>query len=107
MPRPKGLPKTGGRKVGTPNIDYKTLEHRCQDAGLDFFDELIKIGKDPLNKDYFAAVREGCQYVYPKKKALEVSGDLNIQLATMAKEFSEMPKEELIKIIEEELRKSK
>lgn len=39
--RPKGLPKTGGRKKGTPNKSNLRMRDRFAEAGFDFVDEVI------------------------------------------------------------------
>lgn len=96
-----------GRKKGTPNKETRSLELKCLDAGLDFFSELIKIAKDPEHKDHFSAIKEGCQYLYPKKKALEVSGTLSQETMEKLKAFQEMPKDALLKIIQSEIKGSK
>ena len=70
-----GQVKTGGRKKGTPNQETRSLETKCQEAGIDFFGELIKVAQNPEHPDHFAAVKEGCQYLNPKRKAIEIAAD--------------------------------
>lgn len=41
MPRPKGLPKTGGRKAGTPNKD-NPLKQLLHDHSMEYFTPCIK-----------------------------------------------------------------
>lgn len=62
----KGSPKTGGRKKGTPNKVTADLMKICEEEGLDPFRALIKLS--------FTSERcllELCQYVLPKRKALD------------------------------------
>lgn len=99
-----GHAKLGGRQAGTPNKVPRTFERKCEEAGIDFFEELIKIASDPEHKDYFNAVKEGCQYIEPKKKAIEMSGSINQGLVQKAQEYEAMNKEELIAIIQNELK---
>lgn len=70
MALPKGHPKYGGRKKGTPN--KRTLaEAACERAGIDPFDLLVK---HATNGD-IGAVIQLCKHIEPPKKALEVAID--------------------------------
>lgn len=40
--RPKGLPKTGGRKKGTPNKNNLRLRYRFEERGFDFVREVME-----------------------------------------------------------------
>ncbi len=75
MAAPKGHKKYGGRQKGTPNKLTMGLLEKCHARGIDLFDALLDIiqeTEDPLLK--FNAIKEACQYVYPKRKAIEHSG---------------------------------
>lgn len=70
MPRPKGSPKTGGRKKGS--LNKRTLaEDACARAGICPFDLLVghAVGGD------IGAVIQLCKHIEPPKKALEVALD--------------------------------
>lgn len=99
--------KWGGRKKGTPNKDVKSLEARADAMGVDFWDLLTEIARDPSHPRHFDAVKEGCSYLYAKRKAIEVSGDFDPELIEMAKTVSSLPKEELLRIIAQEMGKPK
>lgn len=92
----KGGPKTtgSGRKKGTPNKKTQELRDKCEAAGVDPFDVLLQIckgtkeiivkddkGKEktvelPINTEHrLAAAKELCQYIYPKRKAIELTSD--------------------------------
>lgn len=99
----KGKPKTGGRVRGSPNKPTQDLLQKCADLGCDPFDILQRIamgdweglGYEEANfavsftadgnaiereritlQDRAKAASELCQYLYPKRKALENSGSI-------------------------------
>jgi hypothetical protein len=57
MGRPKGLAKTGGRKLGTPNRNSQVLSERLESLGCDPIEGLAKIALDPATKQ----LPIGCQ----------------------------------------------
>ena len=73
--RPKGLPKTGGRRRGTPNRATLSLREKVAERGYDPIDELITMSRDhktPLEmrvRIHF----EICAYIYPKRKPVDQS----------------------------------
>ena|SRR5215467_9130743 len=74
MPRPKGIPKTGGRVRGTPNKATDVLARKLTMLGCDPIEGLAKIALDPETK---AELKVRCfselaQYVYPKRKAVDL-----------------------------------
>ncbi len=82
--RPKGLPKTGGRRRGTPNRATLSLREKAATRGYDPIDELITMSRDhktPLEmrvRIHF----EICAYIYPKRKPVDQSiaesGSINV-----------------------------
>ena len=48
MARPKGLPKTGGRRAGTPNVITRQVKTAIEDAfdKLGGMDYLVRIGRE-------------------------------------------------------------
>lgn len=98
-----GHTKTGGRKKGTPNRKCVGIIESCEAAGVDFFEELIKIAKDSNHPDHFAAIKEGCHYLYPKRKAVEVTNKYSEELIRKAEEIRNMSSEDLLKIVKEEI----
>lgn len=91
MPFKPGKPKTGGRLPGVTN-KRRSIDDLCNTMGFDPFARLIEIARDPENKDSIIALKELCQYVSPKLKALEHSGSVDRPLR-------ELPNEELLKLL--------
>jgi len=76
MGRPAGVPKTGGRKKGTPNAKTKELDARLETLGFDPLKELAELvqgANDLSTTDRAEICLELLQYIYPKRKALEVT----------------------------------
>lgn len=102
MGRPKGMAKTGGRKAGTPNRKSMALVERCEAMGIDPFEEMLKMANDPMLVDphlRFNALKELCQYLYPKRKSIDINADVDWDIIERAKELSAMSDEELRAIV--------
>ena len=74
--RPKGIPKTGGRKAGTPNKLNATARALMEQFGFDPLKGMISIA---IDADQEPAIRarmyaELAQYAYPKLRAMELTG---------------------------------
>ncbi len=77
MPRPPGLPKTGGRKQGTLNRSTQAIIDKLDELGCDPIEGLARIAMD-VDSPRELRVRcyaELAQYVYPKRKAAESAAD--------------------------------
>jgi hypothetical protein len=75
MGRPMGMPKTGGRQSGTPNRNTCVIQEKLQSLGCDPIAGLAKIALEsstPLELKV-RCLTELAQYVYPKRKAIDVS----------------------------------
>lgn len=98
MGAPKGHPKYGGRKKGTPNKTALPLYQKAQELGVDPFVILLLFAKgdwkglgyesatkmrsgkngeviyeDIIGPDHrLKAAAEACQYLHSKRKAIEV-----------------------------------
>ncbi len=73
--RPCGLPKTGGRQRGTPNKATLTAAEILEALACDPIEGMARIAMDEKNSveirgRYFS---ELAQYLYPKRKPLDVS----------------------------------
>lgn len=68
----KGL-KTGGRRAGTPNKDTDLLLMKCHEKGLDVFGAMIELAQGDDIPAKLTMLKELAQYLYPKRKALEVT----------------------------------
>jgi hypothetical protein len=75
MPFQPGRTKTGGRTEGTPNKATNDLLNKCQEAGIDPWKEILSIAADRGHPDRFNALKEILPYLYPKRKAIEVTQD--------------------------------
>jgi hypothetical protein len=75
--RPVGLPKTGGRKKGTPNKATQTIAEKLEGLGCDPIIELAKIGmseKTPIELRV-RCLSEIAPYLYPKRKPADALAD--------------------------------
>ncbi len=69
------MARHGGREKGTPNRKTQSLIELCEEHGLHPFVEMIlnyKLVDDPIKK--FDMAERIAQYVYPKRKAVELTG---------------------------------
>lgn len=71
--RPRGRP-TGSSNSG----DYKELLLKCEKKKIDLFDELLKLCKDPDPEIRGRNIERALPYIYAKRKAIEISGSLNV-----------------------------
>lgn len=101
--RPKGLPKTGGRKAGTPN-KRRSIEEVCQELGLDPFREMGRIASDVADPNRFQALKELAQYLEPKRKAVELSGGLDMRVQQELESLMGLSEEELLALIKKEMK---
>ena len=82
MARPKGLPKTGGRIRGTPNRKTELVAKKLAKLGCDPIEGLARIALDPETKPEIKVrcFSELAQYLYPKRKAVDVVSPDSSQL---------------------------
>lgn len=77
----KGM-KTGGRVKGTPNKKTQAVLDKLEAADHDPILAMVKIAKKAYAMDDLhlagAMNRELAQYVAPKRKAVEVTGEIDI-----------------------------
>lgn len=99
--RPRGQPKTGGRKPGSINKRTTVLE-KCEAIGLDVFAEMAKIARDPMHEQQFLMLKELAQYIEPKRKAVEVSGNLDMRVQQELESLAGLSEEELLALIRKE-----
>lgn len=80
-----------GRKKGTPNKMTQDLMKICEEEGVDPFRALLLVYKQAHIADTkLSALKEICQYVYPKRKAIEHSGEINNPFEHMSLEELEI-----------------
>ncbi len=72
----------GGRKKGTPNKKTQDLLEMCEQKGVNPFEVLLDLCKNADPNIKMNAAKEVCQYILPKRKAIEqttqVSGELKV-----------------------------
>lgn len=71
--------KTGGRQKGTPNKKTQDITMRLERLGFDPVKNMIEIGRQAMAegdlKLAMDANKELLQYIAPKRKAVEVTGE--------------------------------
>ena len=82
-----GHAKLGGRKRGVRN-KRRSIYEACEELGLDPFAELAKIAMAEDHPDRFLALKELCQYIEPKKKAVEVAAENREQILVEIRDYS-------------------
>lgn len=91
-PKGKNRPEGAGRRKGTPNKKTQVLSEICEQEGIDPFRALLNMAaKNSDDQIRLGALKEICQYLYPKRKALEHSGA--IENPYMSKTFEELKAE--------------
>lgn len=73
MPKPKGLPKTGGRKAGAPNKKPRRLAQVCN-SGVSPMEFLLGVMRNEMAefKDRLEAAKTVANYVHPKLSSIEM-----------------------------------
>lgn len=90
-PKGKPRPEGAGRKKGTPNRSSLSLEEKCAARGIDVFELLLEYVIEECPRELrFKAIQELCSYLYPKRKAIEHSGEISNPYLAM--EFTELEK---------------
>lgn len=86
MPRPTGLPKTGGRKSGTPNKKTALLHEALEAQGLDVPGRLAKLLPQLEPEKQADVLLELMSYLYPKRKALQINSHQEVQMQGMSRD---------------------
>ena len=86
MPRgSKPGERRGGRKKGTPNKKTACIQAKLDKHGCDPIEEMAKLAMHAVKMDDMQIavplLKELAQYVAPKRKAVELSGDSENPLA--------------------------
>lgn len=79
MAAPKGHPKWGGRKKGTPNKVKSGLSEKLEASGKDPFQTLMDLLDHSEAGIRLSAAKELAQYLEPKRKAIEMKMDGEVQ----------------------------
>ena len=106
-PKP-GTPRVGGRDKGTPNKKTVALQERVkkfmQKQGIKNFDPLVALAGIAVDKATplklkVESLKELAQYLHPKRRAVEVSGEQTINVQEKEKKIKEI--DDLLEQIEE------
>lgn len=90
----KGQPKDpgSGRQKGVPNKKTQDLMEKCEARGIDVFDLLLEYVVTPCPMELrFQALKELCQYLYPKRKALDISANLDGAIEVIVRDYTSKP----------------
>jgi len=70
--------KTGGRQKGTPNKKTREIQSLLDSLGCDPVEGMVKIAMDENNPPELRGrmFSELSQYVYPKRKSIEVAAEV-------------------------------
>lgn len=99
-----GQKKTGGRPKGVPNKMTLDLIAICEAKGINPFEALLEMAMTSEDEGIrMQALKEVCQYVLPKRKAVEHTGVVNLELSKKAEEFAQLPRDEQIRLAEAEV----
>ena len=83
MSKPKGLPKTGGRKPGTPNKKNAAVIEAVQRSGITPLEYMLDVMRKPIPDDMssesraamvsmrFEAAKAAAPYVHPRLSAID------------------------------------
>jgi hypothetical protein len=75
--------KYGGRQPGTPNKRTQELKDRIEALGCDPVAAMVQIGEEAMHSgDHnlaFSVYKELMQYMYPKRKAIEVQATVEAE----------------------------
>lgn len=77
MPFEPGRAKTGGRTKGTANRATQALKKALEDANFDVVTEILAIYPELDNGLKTSILKDLMQYLYPKLKAIEHSGEID------------------------------
>jgi hypothetical protein len=128
MAFPKGAkrPADAGRKKGTPNKKTQDLMAKCQELDVDPFEILLRFAKgdwdglgyessvrvagvskdgEPFYEDTIPpdlrakCAKDACEYIHPKRKAIEHSGAVDTGLQSIIDDLSGKSPAELKKIV--------
>lgn len=83
MPRPIGLPKTGGRKKGTPNKATQTLRNQFQDLPQKLLNDLGLIESPKERAKIYLRIMD---FIFPKPR---VETDVSVDFQGLSEDVSE------------------
>jgi len=94
MPRPRGLPKTGGRQKGVANKRTREIADAAVREGLTPLEYMLAVLRDesvePDRRDRMAAA--AAPYIHPRLSSTQID-------ATDKRDITELTRDELVAII--------
>lgn len=98
----KGHPKWGGRKKGTPNkiVSSQILCEKLKAVGLEPISGLAALMPELSPYEQAQVLLGIMPYLFPKKKALEVS-DQDRELLEQLEVLKQIPKEQLLQLVQQ------
>lgn len=72
MSRPIGLPKTGGRQLGTPNKKTLVLQEVLEAAGLNPAEKLCELLPQLQPREQAYVLMNLLGYIYPRRRSVEI-----------------------------------
>lgn len=89
MAAPKGHKRYGGREKGKLNQPTQELHDICETKGLNVFEAMCELAKSSLDESTrIAMLKELAQYLYPKRKAIEISNDGQEGFSIVIKDYT-------------------
>jgi hypothetical protein len=76
MPRPKGIPKTGGRRKGTANKKSLFLKKALDEANFSVVTELISLLPNLRGDKRADILFKMLEYLYPKRRAIDLETNI-------------------------------
>lgn len=102
-----GHKKVGGRTKGTPNKFNSNLHAICAAKNLNPFEALLEMANnketEPGHK--LGALKELCEYLYPKRRRVEFEDDFLTGIAREIEALSKLSSQELKRLAQEEMDK--
>lgn len=93
MSRPPGLPKTGGRKKGTPNRRSRIVIEALTNLGCDPIEELVKVLPSLEPEPKARVLLSLMAFVYPKKSPTDYNFTEEVAWGRISEEDKEAPQE--------------
>lgn len=83
----KGRKKTGGRQKGVKNKLNLGVAETLESMGIDCVEEMLKIAEETEKEEVRLTVyKELLKYVYPQRKAVEMSGNEGLEVRIVREE---------------------
>lgn len=78
MPKPKGAPKSGGRKPGTPNKRTAETQKMIEESGLTPLEFMLSIMRNEENEpaQRLAAANMAAPYVHARLSSVEMNANV-------------------------------